>query len=201
MNLADWIASRTLSLVVCWIGGFLLLFGPRSSRIALFPLLFLVFLVPIPTVLMDNLSRFLQVASANVSYFLFQVSGVPVLREGFTFHLPRLSILIAPECSGMRATITLFVLSVLTVHLYLRTGWKKIVAVSSIFPITIIGNSIRIVVLTFLAIYVNREFITGDNMLHERGGWLLFGIDLLLLGGVIALMRRNEQEAAYGNES
>ena len=196
LNQTDWISSRTFSVIVCWIGGFLLLFGIRSFRIALFPLVFLVFLVPIPAVLMDNLSRFLQAASTNVSYLLFQVIGVPVLREEFTIHLPGLSMLIAPECSGMRATITLFVLSVLAGHLYLRVGWRKIVAVASIFPITIVGNSIRIVVLTLMALHVNPGFMLSDNLLHARGGWLLFGIDLILLGGIIALLRINEAEDA-----
>lgn len=196
LNLTDRISAQTFSIVVSWIGGFLLLFGPKSFQLSLFPLFFLIFIVPIPTLLMDNLSRFLQVVSTDVSYFLFHVSGIPVLREGFSIHLPRLSILIAPECSGMRATITLFVLSILAGHLFLRTTWRKIVAVSSIFPITIIGNSIRIVVLTFMALYVNRGFIVSDNLLHERGGWVLFGVDLLLFGGVVALLQRNEVREA-----
>jgi len=96
----------------------------------------------------------------------------------------------------MRATITLFVLSVLAGHLFIRTTWRKIVAVSSIFPITIIGNSIRIVVLTFMAQYVNRGFIVSDNLLHTRGGWVLFGIDLVLFGGIIALLQRNDVRKA-----
>ncbi len=196
LNLTDQISVQTFSVVVSWIGGFLLLVGPKSFRLSLFPLLFLVFLVPIPTILMDNLSHLLQVASTDISYFLFRVSGTPVLREGFSIHLPRLSILIAPECSGIRATITLFVLSVLAGHLFLRTTWKKIVAVSSIFPITIIGNSIRIVVLTFMALYVNRGFIVSDNLLHERGGWVLFGVDLVLFGGIVALLQRNDARKA-----
>jgi len=178
---------------LCWIGGFILILGPQSFRVARFPLLFLIFLAPVPTVLMGKAFLFLQAASAEISYLLFQLTGVPIAREGFIFDLPGISIFIAPECSGMRATISLLVVSVLASHLFLRSGWKKIVTVSSTLPITILGNSIRIVVLTLLALYWNPNFMKGDGLLHERGGWALFLVDLILLGFIIVFLRKEKK--------
>ena len=189
----DFIFLRTFSIVACWIGGFILFFGPHSFRVALFPLLFLLFLAPVPTVLMGEAFLFLQAASSEVSYLLFQLAGVPIAREGFTFHLPGLSILIAPECSGMRAAISLFIVSVLASHLFLRSVWHKIVAVSSVLPITILGNGTRIVALTLMALYVNPNFMKSKALLHERGGWALFLVDLILFGCVIAFLRKGEK--------
>ena len=189
----DFLFLRMISIVLCWIGGFILILGPQSFRVARFPLLFLIFLAPVPTVLMGKAFLFLQAASAEISYLLFQLTGVPIAREGFIFDLPGISIFIAPECSGMRATISLLVVSVLASHLFLRSGWKKIVTVSSTLPITILGNSIRIVVLTLLALYWNPNFMKGDGLLHERGGWALFLVDLILLGFIIVFLRKEKK--------
>jgi exosortase len=192
LNETDSISMKTLSVVVCWIGGFLLLFGPQSFRIALFPLLFLLFLVPMPTFLMKKALLILQVASTEVSYRLFQLTGIPIAREGIVFYLPGISIEIAEACSGMRASLTLLIVSILAGHLFLQHAWRKGVLVLSTFPITILGNGLRIVGLTLLAIYFDMSFLDSRSLPHLRGGWFFFLVDLLVLGGIAAVLIRHE---------
>jgi exosortase len=199
LSRTDYVAVTTLSVVVCYWGGFLLLFGREALRNALFPLLFLLFLVPIPTMIMEKAFLFLQAASCEITYLLFQLTGMPVFREGIQFSFPGLTIAIAPECSGMRATISLFIVSVLAGHFLLRSRYRKLVLALSTLPITILGNSIRIVALTIMALYIDREFMKGDSVLHERGGWMLFLFDLLLLGGIVAFMRKQEKRGSTGS--
>ena len=192
LNETDTLSLNTLSVVVCWIGGFLLLFGPQSFRVALFPLLFLLFLVPMPTFLVKNALLILQAASAEVSYRLFQLTGIPIAREGIVFYLPGISIKIAEECSGMRASLTLLIISILAGHLFLRHAWRKGVLVLSTFPITVLGNGLRIVGLTLLAMYVDMDFLDGRSLPHLRGGWFFFLVDLVVLGGIAAVLKRHE---------
>ena len=193
LNETDTLALRTISVVVCWIGGFLLLYGPQSFRIALFPLLFLLFLVPLPTFLMKNALLILQAASAEVSYRLFQLTGIPIAREGIVFYLPGVNIEIAEACSGMRASLTLLIMSVLAGHLFLQHAWRKGVLVLSTFPVTILGNGLRIAGLTLLAIYVDMDFLASNSLPHLRGGWFFFLVDLLVLGGIAAVLMRQEK--------
>jgi exosortase len=192
LNQTDYISLKTLSVVVCWIGGFLLLFGTQSFRIALFPLLFLLFLVPMPTFLMKKALLILQIASTEVSYRLFQLTGIPIAREGIVFYLPGISIEIAEECSGMRASLTLLIISILAGHLFLQHAWRKGVLVLSTFPITILGNGLRIVGLTLLAMYFDMGFLDSKSLPHLRGGWFFFLVDLLVLGGIAAVLIRHE---------
>ena len=194
LNETDTISLKTLSVVVCWIGGFLLLSGPQSFRIALFPLLFLLFLVPIPTFLMKKLLLIFQMAAAEVSYRLFQLTGVPIVREGIVFHFPPwVSIEIAEVCGGMRASLTLLIVGILAGHLFLQNVWRKGVLVFSTIPISILGNGLRIVGLTLLAIYVDMDFLESRSLPHLRGGWLFFLVDLLVLGGITTVLMRQEK--------
>src|SRR4030067_3292767 len=66
------LSMMTFAAVVSWIGGFLLFYGIEASRIALFPLLFLFFMVPVPSFLMERIILFLQVCSAEVSFWFFK---------------------------------------------------------------------------------------------------------------------------------
>ena len=76
-------------------GAFILLYGMQAYRSALFPLLFLIFTVPIPTALMDNIIYFLQAGSTEFVNLLLLASGVPFVRDGFVFHLTNISVEVA----------------------------------------------------------------------------------------------------------
>ena len=54
LNINDYTSIIMLSVVVFWIGGFVTSYGTRAFRNARFPMLFLVFMIPIPTSIMDR---------------------------------------------------------------------------------------------------------------------------------------------------
>ena len=196
LNETDTLSLKMLAVILGWIGGVLLLFGPRSLRAALFPIFFLLFLIPIPAVLMKKALQILQVAATEVTYRMFHLTGIPTVRDGFVFYLPSVSIEIAEDCSGMRATLTLFIISVLAGHLFFRHTWRKGVLVLSTFPITVLGNALRIVGLTLLAMYIDMNFLESKSLPHLRGGWFFFLVDLVVLGGIAAVLKRHEN---YGD--
>jgi exosortase len=173
-------------------GGFVLSFGTRSVRQALFPLLFLLFMVPVPSLLMDGFIYLLQVGSTEVSYYFFMLAGVPIFREGFVFNLPGLSVEVAKQCSGIRSSLALVITVVLASHLFLRSGWRKAVLILAIFPITIIKNGIRILTITLLALHVDIKFLT-HGWLHQSGGFVFFIPALALLGTILWGLRRMER--------
>lgn len=189
----DALSLATFAVVVCWIGGFLLLFGTRSFRIALFPLLFLLFMIPMPTFFMKKALQVLQAAANEVSAGLFGLTGIPMVRDGFVISLPGVSIEIAEQCSGLRASLTLLIIGFLAAHLFLRRAWCKGTLILSAIPITILGNALRIVGLTLLALYVDIGYLDSRSAPHYRGGLAFFLVDLLVLAGVAALLMRREK--------
>ena len=113
------------STVLVVIGAFIALFGLRAFRAARFPLLFLAFMVPLPTAVEEWIIRVLQLGSAEFVAFLFPLTGMPVLRDACVFHLPGISIEVAPQCSGIRSSLALVITCVLAGHMFLKTGLEE----------------------------------------------------------------------------
>jgi exosortase len=179
-----------LSLLFLVVAGFVFWFGRAGAGNQWFPLAFLLFAVPLPSFLLDRFIYWLQAGSASVAEFFFELSGFPVMREGFVFRLPRISIEVAQECSGIRSSIALLILAVLVSHFSFRPVWKKLLFVAAGLLMMLIKNGIRIATLTLLANYVNPDFLYGK--LHHRGGIVFFLIGLALLIPVYQLLRRGE---------
>lgn len=193
LNQNDYSSLMTFSGIIFLNGSFLLCYGTQAFKAASFPLLFLVFMIPIPTLIMDKILHLLLLGSAASTDLLFKLTGTPYIREGFTFHLPGISIEIAKVCSGIRSSLALFITMVIAAHLFLRTGWKKVVLLLAVFPITVFKNGIRIVTITLLATYVDEKFLT-NSFLHHSGGFLFFIPALALLGLILWWLRKNEEQ-------
>ena len=186
----DRLTVSTLAIILLWVAGFAFMFGWKSVCAAQFPLGFLLLTVPLPDFLLNRVVYWLQRGSAVVTAGLFHLTGVPVLQDGFLFYLPRVTIEIATECSGIRSSLALLVVALLAGHLFLRTSWKKIALVIVGIALMLVKNGIRIVTLTLLASYVDPSFLTGK--LHGEGGGLFFVLALLLLLPFLLWLRRSD---------
>ena len=184
------LSGHILSLVLFWVAGFALLFGKAASKAGYFPLLFLFLMVPPPNFLLDQVIYLLQTGSAWITGALFDLLGVPVLREGFVFHLARVNIEVAKECSGIRSSMALLILALLVAHFRLRSFWKKVLFLACGLFMMILKNGIRIVSLTLLAMHVDPSFLYGK--LHHQGGIVFFLLSLLLLAPLLWLLQRGE---------
>jgi exosortase len=189
----DQLSVGILGVVLVWLGAFVLCFGLRAAHAALFPLLFLLLMVPIPDALLNFIIEWLQRGSADFSHALLEWTGVPVFRTGFTLALPGLTIEVARECSGIRSSLALVVMSLVVGHLVLRRVWTKAALVVVTVPLVIVKNGIRIAALSLLSIYVDPRFLTGD--LHQHGGVVFFVLAILLILPVIRLLQKAERSA------
>ncbi len=191
LGLEGSLSAIALSAVLLWVGDFVFFFGVHAARKAAFPLLFLLFVVPIPSAAVESIIAVLRRCSTEVADGLFALTGVPYIREGFTFHLKTLSVEVAEQCSGIRSSLALFITGVLAGHIFLRTGWKKAALVLSIFPITIFKNGLRVVTLSLLGAYVDPAILS--SALHKRGGIPFFVLALALWAPVLWLLRKSER--------
>ena len=196
LNQNDFTSIVALSAVVFINGAFILLYGIQAFKEAIFPLLFLIFIIPVPSTLMDSIIYFLQVGSTEFTNVLFMATGVPFMREGFVFHLPGMSVEVAKQCSGIRSGLALFITALLAGYLFLNTWWKKVILAICIFPITMFKNGIRIVTLTLLGTYVDPRIL--QSSLHREGGIPFFIVALVLLAPVLYFLRKTEGQGSRG---
>lgn len=186
----DYLSIAACSLIVIWTGGFALVHGVRSLREALFPLLFLLFAVPVPNAAREWIIFQLQSGSTELSYWFLRSTGMPIARDGFVFYLPTMNVEVAPQCSGIRSSLSLVITGVLAAYFFLRTGWARALLMLSLVPIAIIKNAVRIATLSLLGVYVDPSIIESD--LHRKGGFVFFALALVSAGGVILVLRKME---------
>ncbi len=185
------LAGAMLALVVWWIASFTLCFGSRAFREFSFPLLFLFWVVPIPEILVDQVVSVLQRGSALVAHCLFYICGIPVLQEATTLQIPGLELEVAVECSSIRSSMLLLVTTVLLAHQFLRTPWRRWLAILLVVPLAIVKNGLRIATIGMLAIKVNFDFLTGR--LHRQGGFVFLSLAIFGILAVIFILRRSEK--------
>jgi exosortase len=187
----DSLTVAMLGVQTFWAGLFRLCYGRHAWRVARFPFAFMLFMVPMPEAVIEKAVYYLQSGSAVVVEGLFTLLQAPYLRNGMHFALPGLSIEIAPECSGIRSSIALLILVTLFAHFALRSWWRQLLLMASVFPLVLFKNGLRISTLSLLAIKVDRGFMTGS--LHHDGGFVFFGITLLAVVAICRLLRYSEK--------
>lgn len=187
----DYLSLMMAGLVLWTLASFVLAYGMGGLKTCLFPMLFLVFIIPVPGFILDPAVTFLQTASAEVSDLIFMLTGVPFLRDGMVFTLPGIEVEVARECSGIRSSLALVITALIAGSLSLRFSWSKGALVAAILPVTIFKNGLRIVTLSLLGSYVDPVFITG-HWLHRSGGIPFFVVGLILLIPVLWILRRIE---------
>lgn len=190
---SDRLTGYLLAFVLLLAGGFLGILGRTAAKTSTCALGFLLFLVPLPGAVLNQVIYGLQAGSAAVAGFLFDLFGIPALREGFVFHLPRISIEVAQECSGIRSSIALLILAVLIAHFAFQTIWKKLIFIVAGLAMMLVKNGVRIATLTILANYLDPAFLYGR--LHHDGGVVFFLMGLGLMVPVYWLLKKGEPKS------
>jgi len=168
-------------------GALLLMFGWRAIKLLWFPLLFLLFLVPLPGFVIDGITGPLKgQVSAVVDWVLYSV-GYPISRNGVIISIGPYQLLVADACSGLNSMFSLSAMGMLFLYLMqYRSRLRNILMLASILPIAFFANVIRVMLLVLVTYHF------GDNAghaLHEYAGILLFILALLLLFAFDALLK------------
>jgi len=193
------LSLNILAFVAWWMGAFILCFGSSAFRRALFPLCFLLWMVPFPQFVLDPLVSLLQQGSVASAHLFFAVFGIPVEQTGTLVHIPELTLEVAPECSSIRSSMMLVVTTMFVSQLLLVSLWRKAVAVAAAIPLSVLKNGLRIFSLGVLATKVDPGFLTGR--FHRQGGIIFLLIALVGVFLLLWILRRGESEAANSSST
>jgi exosortase len=177
----------TIRASLVWLTGglFLILFGPAGFRKCLFPLAFLLFMVPIPYVLYDAIAFPLKQLVSWFGEHSLNLIGVPVFREGNIISLPNIKLEVADACSGIRSLMSLFALATAGSYFMGLGLTRGSILVAAAVPISILVNAMRILITGILSYKIGQK--AAEGFFHEFSGLLLFffGAFLVLMLGVI----------------
>lgn len=169
--------------------GILLLVGGRgAARVAWFPLLYFVFMVPLPGPLIDGLTGPLkQWISAIVVEVLYHV-GYPIFRSGVMISVGQYQLLVADACSGLYSMYSLSALGTLFMYIVSRRSVAhNAIMLASILPIAFVANVFRVIALILITYHLGDE--AGQGFLHGAAGLVLMLVALaafIALDGVLA---------------
>lgn len=166
------------------------LLGGAWVRSVTFPVAFLLFMVPFPDVVKDGIDLFFQHTSAAAAEMLMRIARVPMLRDGLHFQLPGIQIQVAAECSGIRSTLVLFIISLLGGYMLLRRAGHRWALALFVIPLAAARNGLRIATLAWLCANVGTEMI--HSWIHHRGGPVFFALSLIPFFGLLLLLRWRE---------
>ncbi len=184
------LSIKVIFMLLVWATAFALCYGVPALKAAKFPFLLLLLMAPIPAPWMDKVVTVLQRGSAEATYALFQLAGVPVFRTGVDFELPMIGIQVAKECSSIHSGSALLIVSLLVGHLLLRSLPAKVCLTLLSIPIAMLSNAVRITTLWFLATKVDVGFLYGN--LHHNGGIVFALLALCILMSCLYLLRKME---------
>jgi exosortase len=177
MLAAELFLQRT-SFLITLVGLLLVIGGTALIRELLFPLLLLPFMIPIPTVIYNQLTFPLQLFASRVAEAVLGLVGIPVLRDGNILELASQKLSVAEACSGIRSLLSLTFLSLVYAYIFDGRVWMRWVLFFLTIPIAIIANAGRVTITGMLS-EVNPELARG--FFHSLEGWIIFMIALVLL--------------------
>lgn len=181
------IISRTM-IVFSLIGLLLFNLGKEVFRILAFPLIFLLFMIPVPAAILGLLAFPLQLFATKIAYLFIQAFSIPVHQEGNMLYFAETQLEVAEACSGIRSIVSFTVLSVVLAYM-LDKGWsRRIVLLASAIPLALFTNIIRITGTGILAHYYGSTI--ADSFLHQFSGLLVFAFGFVLLLSEFILWNR-----------
>lgn len=170
-------------------GLLLILGGVPWLRALGFPLGFLGFMLPLPGVLVDALTRPMKEWISVCAEELLYLAGYPIARSGIMLSLSQYRLLVADTCSGLHSLIFLGALGLLFIHLAARQSrMHATLLLVSILPVAFAANLFRVLVI-LLTTYHFGDGI-GQGLLHSLAGMMVFVLALLFLFALDAMLTR-----------
>jgi exosortase len=207
-----------LAVQILLAGIVLWLWGGTVFRLVLFPWAFFLFTWPLP--FLDPIIAFpLRMVMSTLASHLLPLIGIPTLQNGTALVSPpdvlhgigvgaRFQIDIADPCSGIRSLFALLMMSALIGYLFVPKMWQQWVIFLSAFPLAVVGNLARVVMLVLGCIVFGNKFAIGTtdspSWFHEGCGFLIYAVALGMEFALASLLTRQwnaaPEEAADEDE-
>lgn len=175
---AEYFLSR-VSLVGVVAGAVLFLYGWPRVRVMLFPIAFLLLMIPLPAIIFNQIAFPLQLLASHMGEFTIDRLEIPILREGNVLILANHTLEVAEACSGIRSLVSLFTLGIVFGYFSDDRPWMRAVIALSAIPLAILTNGLRVASAGWAAHNYGAAGLEG--VFHDFSGWLVFIVAFLMM--------------------
>jgi exosortase len=186
-----------VSLIGVLAGTIWFIWGFAQLRVLAFPILFLLLMIPLPSIIFNQIAFPLQLVASQAGEAVISAAGIPVLREGNVLVLPARTLEVAEACSGIRSLVSLLMLAIVLGYFTERRRGARIAIVLASFPIAILANAARVAGTGLAAEWVSPA--AADGFFHTFSGWLVFVVafaGLLLVQRAVARLSAGRHATA-----
>jgi exosortase B len=170
----------------------LLLKGAGSLKLLWFPLFFMLFMIPLPGIIVDAVTQPMKMAVSYVAEAVLSSVGYPISRTGVVLQIGQYQLLVADACAGLHTLFTLEALGLLYLNLVRHESLARNLTLAMlIVPISFTANVIRVMVLTLVTFHLGDE--AGQGFLHGFAGMVLFMAALILIIATDSMVRMGVQ--------
>lgn len=173
-----------VSLIGVIAGAVLYVWGWQHFRMLAFPIAFLLLMIPLPTIVFNQIAFPLQLLASRAGEAVINLAGIPVLREGNVLQLPSRTLEVAEACSGIRSLVSLLLLAIVLGHFTERRTGRRILIALAAIPIAILANAARVAGTGLASELVSPA--AAEGFLHTFSGWVLFVVAFI---GLVAVQR------------
>jgi len=175
------------SQVIVLAGMLLVLKGRAGLRLMAFPLFFMIFMIPLPSILVQIITVPLKMAVSYVAEAILYQTGYPISRTGVILAVGPYQLLVADACAGLNSMFTLEALGLLYLNLMnYRSVARKVALAILVVPISFVANIIRVMILVLVTYHFGDE--AGQGFVHGFAGMVLFMVALLLILAVDTIL-------------
>ena len=165
---------RQLAVVVMAQAGFAAVMGAEVVTGLLFPLFYMLFLVPMG----DEMIPALQTLTARLTMALLGVAHIPATINGVFITTPAGYFKVAEACSGIKFLIAMVAYGTLVANVCFLSWWRRaaFIAVSVVVPI--VANGLRAFGTIWIAGWYGIRFASSFD--HVIYGWVFFALVMAL---------------------
>lgn len=181
-GIEGYVVLQGMSLLPLAAGMLLILCGEHAWHKMRFPVLMLLFVIPLPNAAIDAVTRPLLEVTADFVVLLLPLFDIGVERNAQLLTVNAFDdlqvheVLIAPECSGIRSLVTLLAIGSLMAGLRGYEPWRTFLILLAVPLLTLAGNVIRVLITIQLIVYVDPD--TAQGFFHSASGLMLFAVSL-----------------------
>ena len=173
-----------VSIIGVLAGAVLFVWGREHFRILLFPLAFLLLMIPLPAIVFNQIAFPLQLLASRVGETAIAAAGIPVLREGNVLQLANTNLEVAEACSGIRSLVSLLMLGIVLGYFTEPRGPARVAIALAAIPIAILANASRVAGTGLASHWVGPA--AAEGFFHTFSGWLMFVVAFV---GLLAVQR------------
>ena len=170
---------KSISFIFLTLGSALMLLGTRWTRTLLFPIFFLIMMMPlIPDQLINGIAFPIQMASASFATKMLNLFQLHASQQGTVIQMESYRMSVELPCSGFKTLISLLTFAAAFAYLVEAPKWKRWTLFLTTVPLSLVINALRITLIGIVGEIVSSK---AAATFHDYSGFIVLILAFLFL--------------------